>query len=190
MGRHSLKHTIFRATAALALAVSAFGLVACSTSDSKTETTTATTSSAPAGKFEGSTEETAETGSAPSTSEVPNLPKPTVAELNDKLTKAFDPSIDAKTKVTWIENAAQDPQLVAKLVDAAKKNNVKVEIVSVPEPVDGKLKAEAKVTIGGTPVDNATVSFVAEGTEWKVDHAFACSIVKAAQLDSAACQDK
>ncbi|MGX1808117.1 hypothetical protein ACWIGI_20550 [Nocardia sp. NPDC055321] len=184
-----MKHTIFRATAAVALAASAFGLVACSTSESTTDSPT-TTSAAPAGNFEGSTQETEETGAAPSTPEVPNLPKPTVAELNDKITKAFDPSIDAKTKVSWIEDAGRDPELVAKLVDAAKKNDVKVEITNVPEPVDGKVVAEAKVTIGGAPVDNATVSFVAEDNEWKVDHKFACSVVQAAKLNSAACQDE
>lgn len=184
-----MKHTIFRATAAVALAASAFGLVACSSSESSTSSPT-TTAAAPTGEFDGGTEGGDKVGgSEPTTAEVPNLPKPTVAELNDKINKAFDASIDSKTKISWIEDAAQDPQLVDKLVDAAKKNDVKVEITNVPDPVDGKVKAEAKVTIGGQPVENATVSFVAEGTEWKVDHTFACSIVKAAKLDSAACQN-
>ncbi|GAB4584716.1 hypothetical protein [Nocardia sp. IFM 10818] len=185
-----MKHTIVRATAALAIAASAFGLAACSTSESTT-TTAATTSAATtdAPKFEGGVEDGGEITGAPSTSSVANLPKPTVQELNDKITKAFDPSIDAKTKVDWIENAGQDPQLVAKLVDAAKKNDVTVEITNVGEPVDGKLKADAKITIGGAPVENGSVSFVADGNEWKVDHAFACNIVKTAKLDSAACQE-
>ncbi|WP_405138979.1 hypothetical protein [Nocardia sp. NBC_01388] len=183
-----MKHTIFRATAAVALAAAALGLVACSSSD-KSDSATTTSAAAPSNAFQGTTDDTKDTG-APSTSQVPNLPKPTVAELNDKLTKAFDPSIDAKTKVDWIEDAGQDPQLVAKLVDAAKKNDVKVEITNVPDPADGKIKADANVTIGGSPVNNATVSFVADGNDWKVDHNFACSIVKAAKLDSAACQDK
>lgn len=182
-----MKHTIFRATAAVALAASAFGLVACSSSQTSSDATT--TSAAPTGAFDGGTDGDAKvSGSDPTTPSVPNLPKPTVQELNDKIQKAFDASIDAKTKVSWIEDAANDPQLVDKLVDAAKKNDVKVEITNVPDPTDGKVKADAKVTIGGSPVDNATVSFVAEGTEWKVDHTFACSIVKAAKLDSAACQ--
>ncbi|MEU0545335.1 hypothetical protein [Nocardia sp. NPDC005978] len=184
-----MKHTIFRATAAVALAASAFGLVACSTSESTSDGPSTTTSAA-GGKFEGSAGDAQETGAAPSTPEIPNLAKPTVAELNDKITKAFDPTIDAKTKVSWIEDAGQDPELVAKLVDAAKKNDVKVEVISVPEPVDGKIKADAKVTIGGAPVDNATVEFVAEDNQWKVDHQFACRVVRAANLNSAACQDE
>ncbi|WP_306363993.1 hypothetical protein [Nocardia sp. CC227C] len=185
-----MKHTVFRAAAAVAIAAMAFGLTACGGSGDDTDTGSATTSAAPAGEFEGSTEdEDKVTGAAPSTTEVPNLPKPTVEELNDKINKAFDPSIDAKTKISWIEDAAVDPQLVDKLVDAAKQNNVTVEITNVQDPVDGKLKADANVTIDGSPVENATVAFVAEGNEWKVDHGFACSIVKAAKLDSAACQD-
>ncbi|MFD6104672.1 hypothetical protein ACFWFQ_18605, partial [Nocardia salmonicida] len=35
-------------------------------------------------------------------------------------------------------------------------------------PVDGKLKANADVTIDGTPVKDAFVDFVAEDDSWKV----------------------
>ncbi|MFJ4650084.1 hypothetical protein ACIP5Y_02300 [Nocardia sp. NPDC088792] len=186
-----MKHTIFRATAAVLLATSAFGLVACGKSDDSAKSSTTTSAAAPAGNFQGDTNGDAKiTGAAPSTTAVPNLPKPTVDELNDKVTKAFDPSIDSKTKTSWIEDAGQDPELAAKLVDAAKKNNVQIKITNVQDPVDGKVKADADVTIDGSPVNNATVSFVADGTEWKIDHNYACSIVKAAKLDSAACQDK
>lgn len=186
-----MKHTVFRATAALMLATSAFGLVACSKSDD-TSKAAATTSAAPAGKFDGSTDggDAKLTGAAPAPTTVADLPKPSVSDLNDKVTKAFDPSIDSKTKTDWIENAGLDPQLAQKLVDAAKANNVKIKITNVGDPAEGKLKADADVTIDGKPVQNATVSFVADGTDWKIDHNYACSIVKAAKLDSAACQDK
>ncbi|NNH74946.1 hypothetical protein HLB23_34720 [Nocardia uniformis] len=184
-----MKHTIFRATVAVALAASALGLAACGSDESSTAAPDTTSAATPTGEFEGGTEgEDKVDGTDPTTPEIPDLPKPTVEELNDKLQKAFDPSIDSKTKISWIEDANQDPMLVDKLVDAAKKNDVTVKITNVPDPVDGKLKADAEVTIGGQPVENATVSFVAEENEWKVDHAFACSIVKAAKLDSAACQ--
>ncbi|MFE3703840.1 hypothetical protein ACFXO7_38985 [Nocardia tengchongensis] len=187
-----MKHNIFRATAALMLATSAFGLVACSKSDD-TSKAAATTSSAaaPAGKFDGSTDGDAKlTGAAPAPTTVADLPKPSVADLNDKVTKAFDPAIDSKTKTDWIENAGLDPQLAQKLVDAAKANNVKIKITNVGDPSGGKLKADADVTIDGKPVQNAAVTFVADGTEWKIEHNYACSIVKAAKLASAACQDK
>lgn len=186
-----MKHTIFRATAALMLATSALGLVACSKSDDTAKTATTTSASAPAGKFDGGVEgDGKQTGAAPAPTTVADLAKPSVADLNDKVAKAFDPSIDAKTKTDWIEDAALDPQLAQKLVDAAKANNVKIKITSVGDPSGGKLKADADVTIDGKPVQNATVSFVADGTDWKIDHNYACSIVKAAKLDSAACQDK
>ncbi|MEV6098386.1 hypothetical protein ACFXG4_14325 [Nocardia sp. NPDC059246] len=186
-----MKHTIFRATAALMLATSAFGLVACSKSDDSTKAASTTSAAAPAGKFDGSTEGDGKiTGAAPAPTTVADLPKPSVQELNDKVTKAFDPSIDSKTKTDWIEDAALDPQLAQKLVDAAKANNVTIKITNVGDPANGKLKADADVTIDGKPVQNATVSFVADGSDWKIDHNYACSIVKAAKLDSAACQDK
>ncbi|MBL1078800.1 hypothetical protein JK358_30790 [Nocardia sp. 2] len=178
-----MKHNLFRVATASVLAA-ALGLTACGSDDA--QTTENTTSAV----FDGTTDtDGAVDGTAPVTTPAPNLAKPTVAELNEKITKAFDSSIDPKTKVDWIENAGQDPQLVTKLVDAAEQNNVTVEIIGVSEPTDGKLTADAKITIGGKPVENATVAFVAEDTEWKVDHTFACSIVKSAKLDSAACQE-
>ncbi|MGW8651131.1 hypothetical protein ACWGMO_17220, partial [Nocardia salmonicida] len=119
---------------------------------------------------------------------VPNLPKPTAAELNSRLTKALAGQLTGEEKKTYIEDADQDPMLVDKFVEAAKQNNVKVAITTVGEPVDGKLKANADVTIDGTPVKDAFVDFVAEDDSWKVSHVFACNIVKSAQLDSAACQ--
>lgn len=192
MGSNSLKHNIFRATAALMLATSALGLVACSKSDDTSKAATTTSAAKPAGKFSGDTDggDGKLTGAAPAPTTAADLAKPSVADLNDKVAKAFDPAIDSKTKTDWIEDAALDPQLAQKLVDAAKANNVKIKITNVGDPADGKLKADADVTIDGKPVQNATVSFVADGTDWKIDHNYACSIVKAAKLDSAACQDK
>ncbi|WP_433574765.1 hypothetical protein [Nocardia brasiliensis] len=110
-------------------------------------------------------------------------------QLNDRLTKAFDPAVPNKEKISWIQAAEQDPYLVANLVDAAKKQDVEVEVTNVQEPQDGKVKADAKVTIGGSPVDDAFISFVSEGGEWKVDRAFACTIVTSANIDTAACQE-
>lgn len=187
-----MKHRPFRAAAAIVAAVAALTLTACGSDDKKDEASpsgSATTSQA-AGAFEGGkTQEGKEEGSAPATTTAPDLPKPTVAELNDKLTKAFNPAIESKEKTGWIEDAEQDPQLAAKLVDAATKNNVKIEVTEVGDPKDGKLTAKANVTIDGNPVENATIDFVAEGDQWKVAHQFACNIVKSAKLDSAACQN-
>ncbi|MFI9510188.1 hypothetical protein [Nocardia sp. NPDC052566] len=186
-----MKQRSFRTVAAVMIAAAALALGACSTSDSKSDAKASTTTSAAAkaaDTFEDGNKDGKAEGEAPSKTPAPDLPKPTVQQLNDKLTKAFDPSIDGKEKISWIENAERDPLLVEKLVDAAKKNKVKVEVTKVGDPKDGKLKADAKVTIDGSPVDNATIDFVAEGDQWKVANQFACSIVKSAKLDSAACQ--
>jgi len=36
--------------------------------------------------------------------------------------------------------------------------------------------------------EKGSVDFVAVGDQWQIAHQFACSIVKSAELDSAACQ--
>lgn len=177
-----------KTAAALVAIVAALGLGACGSDTGSTSTSTGTTTSK-GGAFEtGDATSGKEEGGEPAATTVPNLPKPTAAELNSRLTKALAGQLTGEEKKTYIEDADQDPMLVDKFVEAAKQNNVKVVITTVGDPVDGKLEANADVTIDGTPVKDAFVDFVAEDDSWKVSHVFACNIVKSAQLDSAACQ--
>ncbi|MFD3745048.1 hypothetical protein [Nocardia sp. NPDC058633] len=174
--------------AALVAIVAALGLGACSSDATIIDKTAAPTTSE-GGAFEsGEAKAGKEEGGEPAATTVPNLPKPTADELNARLNKAMAGQLTGDEKKTYIEDADQDPMLVDKFVEAAKQNNVKVTITTVGEPVDGKLQANADVTIDGTPVKDAFVDFVAEDDSWKVSHVFACNIVKSAQLDSAACQ--
>ena len=174
------------------MAAAALTFTGCASSEdnaSSDTSTAAASSTQPAGEFEsGKTQEGREEGKAPTSTAPPNLPKPTAEELNDKINRALDGSVSEDEKLAWIEAAEQDPQLVDKLVEAAKKNEVTVQITNVGEPADGTVIADADVTISGSPVEDATVEFVAEGDQWKIAHGFACNIVKSAQLDSAACQ--
>ncbi|MEV0246129.1 hypothetical protein AB0H76_06010 [Nocardia sp. NPDC050712] len=185
-----MKLRSIRAAVAIAAAASVLTLGACGSDsgDSAAPSATPTT----AGQFEEGTKagEAVEAEGELTTTPPPNLPKPTAAELNEKINKAFDSSVGEQEKISWVQDAEKDPQLVDKLVDAAKKNKVKVEITGVQEPKDGKLKADANVTIDGAPVENAFVEFVAETEGWKVSNQFTCNIVRAAKLDSAACQAK
>ncbi|UGT56746.1 hypothetical protein [Nocardia asteroides] len=173
--------------AAATLAVAALGLTACS-SDEPSSTAAATTTAAGAGFEDGKKVEGTQEGDAPMTTPVPDLPAPTVEELNARLDKAMAGQLSAEEKATLIEDAERDPNLVDKFVEAAKKNNVTAKITSVGAPADGKVKAPADVTIDGTPVQGATVEFVASEGGWRVSHVFTCNIVKSAKLDSAACQ--
>lgn len=186
-----VKHRTFRTAVAVVLTAAACTLTACASGDkeSSSPSITANADTKPGELQGGSDKGDKETGSAPTTPSSPALAKPSTQQLNDRLAKAFDPNVPNKEKISWIQAAEQDPYLVANLVDAAKKQGVKVEITKVNDPTDGKLKADAKVTINGSPVDDAFVSFVSEGGEWKVDHTFACNIVKSAKIDSAACEE-
>ncbi|WP_329412114.1 hypothetical protein OG563_06545 [Nocardia vinacea] len=184
-----MQYRSLRAVAAIALAATALLFTACSSDDSSSSSGSSTTSAKAGGGFEsGTSHEGKEEGAAPASTTPPNLPKPTAEELNSKITRAFDGSVAEQEKVTWIEDADRDPELVDKLVAAAKQNKVKIEITKVGDPKDGKLKADADVTIDGKPVENGSVDFVAVGDQWQIAHEFACSIVKSAKLDSAACQ--
>ncbi|MFC4374702.1 hypothetical protein ACFO5K_11395 [Nocardia halotolerans] len=175
----------FKTAAAVTAIAAALGMSACSSEPAADEPGTSAGAEFEAGtKVEGTQE-----GAAPMTTTVPNLPAPTVEELNARLTKAMAGELTDEEKANLIEDAERDPKLVDKFVEAAKKNNVEAEITSVGTPADGKVKAPADVTIDGRPVEGATVEFVAADGGWRVSHVFTCNIVKAAELDSAACQE-
>ncbi|MFE3544881.1 hypothetical protein ACFXK0_18130 [Nocardia sp. NPDC059177] len=183
-----MRNRSIKTAVAMLAAVTALGFTACSSQDD-TSTGAAATTTAAGDAFEtGDTAPGKEEGVEPTTTTPPNLPKPTVEELNARLDKALAGQLTKDEKKTYIEDADQDPMLVDKFVDAAKKNNVTVVITAVGDPVDGKLKADADVTIDGNKVQDAFVEFVAEGDSWKVSHTFACNVVKSAELDTAACQ--
>ncbi len=173
---------------AVLAAVAAFGLTACGSSDDTAGSAGATTTAAGDAFETGDTAPGKEEGAEPAATTPPDLPKPTADELNARLNKALAGQLTKDEKKTYIEDADQDPMLVDKFVDAAKTNNVTVTITSVGEPANGKLRAEADVTIDGSPVEDAFVEFVAEDDSWKVSHVFACNVVKSAKLDTAACQ--
>lgn len=128
-------------------------------------------------------------GVAPQVTTPPNLPKPTVPELDARIRIALDPSVDSTTKASWLESARQDPELAARLVEASTEKGVTVGITGIGEPTNGTLRANAAIVIDGLPIEGATVEFVAEGDQWKIGHRFACDIIHRAQLDSAACQN-
>ncbi|KAF0847704.1 hypothetical protein [Nocardia caishijiensis] len=175
-----------KTAAVLVALVASLGLSACASSDTESSNAGATTTAA---AFEsGTAKQDKEEGGDVAATTPPNLPKPTAEELNARINKALAGQLTGDEKKTYIEDADQDPMLVDKFVDAANKNNVKVTITKVGDPTDGKLKADADVTIDGQPVQDAFIDFVAEDESWKVSHTFACNIVKSAKLDSAACQ--
>ncbi|MFD3703013.1 hypothetical protein ACFWUP_07685 [Nocardia sp. NPDC058658] len=181
-----MNNRMFQTVAALSVAAAALGLTACSSSSEPASAAPTTTAGA---GFEGGKKvDGTQEGDAPLTTTVPNLPAPTVDELNARLDKALAGQLTDDEKATFIEDAERDPDLVDKFVQAAKENNVKAKITAVEAPADGKLKAPADVTIDGKPVEGATVEFVASESGWRVSHVFTCNIVKSAKLDSAACQ--
>ncbi|MBH0779592.1 hypothetical protein [Nocardia bovistercoris] len=182
-----MKH---RSISAVAFAFAAAMTLAACGADSGSDTASsqaATTSTA--SNFEsGKTQEGLIEGEAPPTTTPPNLATPTAQELNSRINRAFDRSVGSQEKTAWVQDAERDPQLVDKLVDAAERNKVKVSITGVRPPENGKLKADADVSIDGKPVQDAFVEFVAEDDQWKVSNQFTCNIVRTAKLDSAACQ--
>lgn len=189
-----MNHRISRTALAVALGAAACTLaVGCSSAtddSSESGAVASATRDADAGEAQGGSENgTKQTGSAPTTPASPQLAKPSVAELNDRLTKAFDPAVPNDEKISWIQAAEQDPYLVQNLVAAAERENVTVSVTNVQDPQNGVVKADADVTIGGEPVQDAFIEFVSEGGQWKVSNTFACNVVKAAQIESAACDN-
>ena len=126
------------------------------------------------------------TTSAAATSQAANLPPtPTVADLNAELQKGLDPNVPLDQKVGMIQGAEADPQLINRVADAAKQNNIQVSVTAV-SLVNNALTAEANFNVNGQN-NPATVPFVAEDGKWKIEKSWACNLLASAQITSPAC---
>ncbi|MFG1798008.1 hypothetical protein [Nocardia sp. NPDC049149] len=155
------------AIAGLAI-VAALGMTACSDDkDSKPAAKTSTSAKA----------------SATNNANLP--PVPTVAQLNEALTKALDPSVPAAEKLDNVQGAEADPTLPSRLADAAKGADVKITVTDVTQFGDS-VNAKAKFTVNGqeNPVD---VPFVVDNGKWKIQKSWACAMLTNLGQQSTAC---
>ena len=115
------------------------------------------------------------------------LPAPTPAELNASLVRAFDESIPAAEKVTLVQGADADPQLIDQVVEAAKANKVSAQVTDVTDLGDGTVAATVVMMLDGQPAPESIVNFIAEDGVWKLSKDNACGIVTVAGLSSPTC---
>ncbi|CAM3007141.1 Lipoprotein [Prescottella defluvii] len=111
----------------------------------------------------------------------------TVAELNANLARAFDETVPAAEKVALVQGAQADPQLIDRVVEAAKVNKASVEVSDVTDLGDGTVVATVVMTLDGQPAPESIMTFVAEDGGWKLSKDNACDIVGIAGLSSPAC---
>ncbi|MEU0506870.1 hypothetical protein [Nocardia sp. NPDC005998] len=157
------------AIAALAV-VAALGMTACSDDkDSKPAAKTSTSVKASA--------------SASANTNLP--PVPSAAELNTQLQRALDPSVPNSEKLDGVQGAQADPELPNRLAEAAKSANITVTVTDVTSFGDS-VNAKAKVVLNGQE-NVVDVPFVAEDGKWKIQKAWACSMLTNLGQQSAAC---
>lgn len=115
-----------------------------------------------------------------------NLPPvPTVADLNNELTRALDPSVPKDQKLDMVQGAQADPNLADTLAQSYKQSGAKIQVTEVNSFGD-TLNAKANFTIGNQ-TNVVDVPFVAEDGKWKVEKTWACTMLAQAQLQSKAC---
>ncbi|GGK65891.1 hypothetical protein [Nocardia camponoti] len=155
------------AIAGLAI-VTALGLSACS-DDKGSSSTAKTTTSAKA--------------SASANADLP--PVPTVDQLNQQLNMALDPSVPNEEKLDFVQGGGADPELPNRLAQAAKDANVQVQVTEVTSFGDS-VNAKANFTVNGQ-TNVVDVPFVAEDGKWKVQKAWACTMLQNLGQQSVAC---
>ncbi|MFE9326775.1 hypothetical protein ACIHDR_33810 [Nocardia sp. NPDC052278] len=156
------------AIAALAV-VAALGMTACSDDkDSKPAAKTSTSAKA-----------------SPGASATNLPPVPSVAELNTQLQRALDPSIPNSEKLDGVQGAEADPELPNRLAEAAKGANVTITVTDVTSFGDS-VNAKAKVLLNGQE-NMIDVPFVAENGKWKIQKAWACTMLTNLGQQSVAC---
>ncbi|WP_433716440.1 hypothetical protein ACQP2U_12105 [Nocardia sp. CA-084685] len=150
--------------------VAALGMTACSDDkDSKPAAKTSTSAKASAG--------------ASSNTNLP--PTPTPAELNAQLQRALDPSVPNSEKLDGVQGAQADPELPNRLAEAAKNANVTITVTDVTTFGDS-VNAKAKVVLNGQE-NIVDVPFVAEDGKWKIQKAWACTMLTNLGQQSVAC---
>ncbi|WP_235871292.1 hypothetical protein [Rhodococcus spongiicola] len=120
------------------------------------------------------------------TAAAPEVVPPTPADLNANLAKVFDESIPLEEKVSLVQGAEQDPELINQVVGAAKQNNATIEVIDVTPTGPETVTAGVNLVINGQ-TNPATVDFVAEDGQWKMSQQYACQLVQLAELTSPAC---
>ncbi|GGK40191.1 hypothetical protein [Nocardia camponoti] len=163
----------FRKTGRVAIAglvvVAALGMSACSDDKGTTK---------PAAK--------ATTSIKTTTSAATNLPPvPTVADLSAQLTTALDPSVPNEEKLDFVQGGQADAGLPNRLAQAAKDANVLVEVTEVTSFGDA-VNAKANFTVNGQ-TNVVDVPFVAEDGKWKIQKAWACTMLTNFGQTSPAC---
>ncbi len=137
--------------------------------------------------------EPAEPGDSPSpppssTTVTPQLvAAPTPAELNANLARAFDETVPAAEKITLVQGTQADPQLIDRVVEAAKVNKASAQVTDVTDLGDGTVAATVVMALDGQPAPESVMTFVAEDGVWKLSKDNACGIVSLAGLSSPAC---
>ena len=163
-----LRNTSRTLVAGMAIAA-ALTMTACSSDDSDAKSTTSAKA----------------TTSASATAAANLPPTPSVADLNAELQKGLDPNVPLDQKVGMIQGAEADPELINRVADAAKQNNIIVSVTAV-SLVNDALTAEANFNVNGQN-NPATVPFVAEDGKWKIEKSWACNLLATAQVTSPAC---
>ncbi|WP_345496943.1 hypothetical protein [Nocardia callitridis] len=155
------------AIAGLAI-VAALGLTACGDDKDSKPAAKATTSAA-----------------AATTEDASNPPAPTVAELNQELTKALDPAVPAEEKLDGVQGAEADPTLPDRLSQAAAGNDVQIEVTEV-QSFGGAVNAKANFTVNGQ-TNVVDVPFVVDNGKWKIQKEWACTMLTNLGEQSTAC---
>lgn len=126
------------------------------------------------------------TQTRPTQTESP-IAAPTPAELNTSLVRAFDETVPATDKIELVQGAQADPQLIDRVVEAARVNKVSAQVTDVTDLGGGTVAATVVMTLDGQPAPESIITFVAEDGVWKLSQENACGIVGMAGLSSPVC---
>ncbi|MFW0787103.1 hypothetical protein AAFP35_21610 [Gordonia sp. CPCC 206044] len=115
--------------------------------------------------------------------------KPSVATLNQMLTKALDPNVPNSEKTQLVEGSEADPAVFDKLV-AAKKDNPDVTYEIFPPVISsGPNKATVKVQVKlpDNPATKLDASIVYVDGRWKLAKDTVCPLVTANNVTTPMC---
>lgn len=111
---------------------------------------------------------------------------PTVEQLTNMMQRALDQSVPLSEKVTYVQGADGDPELLNRIAKEARESNFDAKILSVSDKCNGTATAATLATFSGK-TNAQQVPLVAEGDKWKLNKEWMCGLMKDYQLTSPIC---
>jgi hypothetical protein len=112
---------------------------------------------------------------------------PTVQQVSDRLKTLVDSHIPLDQRVTSVQGAERDPEILNRLAAVLTDAHYKVEIHNIDNYCNGQASANSLVTFKGE-TNEMQIPLTVDGNQWKLNNSWACDLMANADITSSMCR--